>query len=53
MHLAKSTIIGNAIISQLLGLADDWSSIWLKIIEAYELSVWQVTIFSDLFFSDI
>ncbi|XP_039792836.1 uncharacterized protein LOC120658629 [Panicum virgatum] len=39
MHLEKDTIIGNVMMSQLVGLADDWSSISLKITEAYELSV--------------
>jgi len=35
MHLEKDTIIGNVMMSQLVGLADDWSSILLKITEAY------------------
>ena len=39
MHLEKDTIIGNVMMSQLVGLADDWSSISLKITEAYELLV--------------
>jgi len=50
---AAATIIGNVMMSQLFGLAEDWSSISLKIAEAYEFSIWQVTILSDLFFFDI
>jgi len=51
MHLKKDTIIGNVMMSQLVGLADDWSSISLKITEAYELSVCSMHLMGLLMFN--
>jgi len=51
MHLKKDTIIGNVMMSQLVGLADDWSSILLKITEAYELSVCSMHLMGLLMFN--